>query len=324
MKARSFLSSPLSQLLYGSDRYSNVIMPIYISIVGILFHVVLYSYYRGILKIKIANIIEIVNIAILPLVAFVFSKNLNEFFLWSGGFQILFSITLLTYVYIHLDRFNYLLDDIVKTIKTLFLYGIQRLPSDVGLNLLLTLPVLLATHSFGVKIGGIVAFAITLLSIVGYVFSPFGVVLLPRISKLLKEKEIKKIKLLTLKLLIFTITLTLIIVGISSIFLESLLGFYLGSFDKELLEVSYLVLYSTVGYTIFLVLRGIVDALHVKGINSIHMVLSMIFFGLSIGGVLYFKNKSSYQEYIIIFDITMYILAFFTLLWIYKRFKYDL
>jgi hypothetical protein len=60
--------------LFGVE-YKYLIFPLSLMLVGILGHLLCYTYFQGKLHMGKANLLQIINIAVIPLVAFLFSNN---------------------------------------------------------------------------------------------------------------------------------------------------------------------------------------------------------------------------------------------------------
>ncbi|MCI0596436.1 MAG: tetratricopeptide repeat protein, partial [candidate division Zixibacteria bacterium] len=99
----------------------------------------------------------------------------------------------------------------------------------------LSLPAILAAHFSGIERAGLVAFAISILSLVGSLFNPLGLLLLPVASNQMAKKDLSLLKLNLNKLLKISLGLTFLIVLFLEAFAPVIIKIYLG---REFLEAA--------------------------------------------------------------------------------------
>ena len=178
-------------LLFGGSEYSTFIPPLLVLIIGICFHSLAYSYLRGKLLMLHANSLQIINLGLILISSFFICKSIIEVIYFTGIGWILFSI-------IFLFPFWFTANGIKKLyfqkIRELLKYGIQRVPGDIGLAAMLTVPVITTAHFSGIEAAGYLAFGISLLNMSGAVFSPISLILLPQSSALFANKQFELLK----------------------------------------------------------------------------------------------------------------------------------
>ena len=94
-----FFKKEISFLLFASSDYSHFIFPINLLLVGTIGHLLCYSYFRGRLLMLKANILQIINIAILPLAVFGFAKDAVNVLMLLGGARCLISLVFLYIIF---------------------------------------------------------------------------------------------------------------------------------------------------------------------------------------------------------------------------------
>jgi len=306
----TIFSSYASIILYGNEKYIKFLFPMYLTLLGLSLHVLVYSYFRGKLEMTKANILQLINLGIIPLLGFYFSNSAEEVYYYAGILSILF----LTPIIIKLLYQNkFVFSDIFLNTKQLLLYGIQRVPGDFGIMALFSLPVLIATHIYGIEIGGYTAFGIAMLNMSGQAVAPLGVIFLPKISQLIAKKEFDIIRIYVKKLFFLSLGISFILMSLFYLFTEDILKLYLGYVNNDLLNITRGIALGIVGYMLYVTLRGVIDAYHEKGINTINIIVGLCCTGV-IYIVLYITGQLTSINYIIYsFLIGIFIITILTL-----------
>ncbi|RUM50242.1 MAG: hypothetical protein DSY47_02210 [Hydrogenothermus sp.] len=302
-----------SLLLFGSAEYVFLMFPLAVTIIALLWHSLIYNYYRGKFEIKKANIIQLINLGIIPIVVFFISRDVAQLFIYNGLLVLIISSLIVLYIVIKEKMYKvvYLNQLIFREMKELFSYNIGRVPGDIGLAALFSLIPIFVTHLSSVKEGGIVAFGISLLNLTASFFATIGVVMLPKIGVLYSEKNYELIKKYMHKILKVSIFLSLLGVIIFFIFGDNILKMYLGKEIAAQSSVIKIIFLGTVPYVIYVSLRSIIDAIYTKPYNTINVLVSLlILLILSLSVYFFYKN---YLYIIYIFLFSLYILAALTL-----------
>ena len=290
-----------------------LLLSMFLSLFGIYSHNILYAYLRGISKHNYANVYDVYNKAFIPIVAIFISKSVVTIFILQGTLQIINSFFFGLFL-INKNQFLFSFKKLNLTLKRILIYGLKRIGADIGLNILLFLPIIFASKTNAGKI----AFSITLLTINGYFFTPLGNVILPRIVHLYKNKNYKALKVLTIQIIFFIFVLSLLLMGFFIIFLDKLLHIFINQVDYFFYINCLIILFSITPFVFYLVMKNIIDALWVKGINSINIILSIIMYLLLIliMNFIHFPNKES-----ISFLISIFFLGILTTWRLTKLFK---
>ena len=275
-------------LFFGDSKYYYLIFSINIMLIGLIFHSLCYGYFRGNLSMIKANFLQLINMGIVPLLIFFLKNNLKEIILLNGLIIILGSFIFLTSI---VKNITFEKNEIYTNIKELMAYGIQRVPGDFGLSGLFSLPATFTSHISGITIAGYVAFGTSLLNMIGGLFAPLGLILLPKASQLFANNDFKTLKYYILKILKVTFILTILGVAFFEIFADKIIALYLGNFPSDLVMIARLIVIASLGYTIYVAMRSIIDAYYVKAINTKNIFISLMFFlTVSFGTILLKKN----------------------------------
>jgi O-antigen/teichoic acid export membrane protein len=238
-------------------------------------HTVLYAYLRGLIKMQRANLLQLFNSALIPIIAVFAAPTVSGIFIIQGLAVMLFTAVMgssIVRASLHAGGLRPGKQEAI----TLLRYGLQRLPADFGLSAILALPPVAVMHFGGSQTeGGAMAFGISVMSMIAASVAPLGLVLLPRATRMVKEGNISAFNKVSLKLGIFSAVLGLL----------SFLAFYFkGEFivavfskDLSLTALNYVVLAQFAGifYLQYVALRSLIDAAHFTSYNSLNVLISL-------------------------------------------------
>jgi O-antigen/teichoic acid export membrane protein len=269
----------VARILFGHGRYAYLGFPIGIMMAGFALHSIGYAYYRGHSRMIPCNVLQAINLAIVPVLV-AYSANTPEAMLaWTGACWALVGCCALCLFIMPKLTGNLSLPHL----KELIVYGIQRLPSDFGVAALFGLPATLTAHHYGVVAGGHVAFGLSLLSMCGGVLNPIGQVILPLASAASARKDSALVN-RYLKLSLWgSAALSIPIFLLFECAAEPLLFGYLGrGIDPSLISTVQIVMIASVPYSIYVASRSVIDAFFVMSVGSINVMLSLLLFVLLI------------------------------------------
>ena len=162
--------------------------------------------------------------------------------------------------------------------KALLKYGIQRVPGDFTLMALFTLPVTVIAHFEGVQQAGYVAFAISAMSMICAVFQPVGLVLLPKATYMFAEGSHRELRLHVSRLLKMSLLVSGSLTLFVYMFAAPLIRLYLGNGYEQVAGMVRLVVIGSLPYSIYLVLRNVIDAFHKNGVTAVILLISLAVF----------------------------------------------
>ncbi len=305
--------SAFSFLFFGNTSYFYLIYPLLLMCIGLLLHSSIYSYFRGNIMMFPANLLQIINLGIVPIISFAFSKDIVVVFYLNGIFWVFVSIMFFLKILIKnytVLHFNF------KIARELLIYGVQRMPGDIAIAGLFSLPAFYAAHYKGVKEAGYVAFGIILLNMVGAAFGPICLILLPESSKMISENRLADLLKTAHRLTLGTLIITLIGFVVYYIFAAQILTLYFGTVDPALIEISKIIMLGCFGYTLYISLRSILDAFYIKAVNTKNIFIVFIIFLITSFIILLFSDNFNFVLFSL--AISLNILGLLTLLEINK------
>ncbi len=309
-----------SNLFFGDFKYQNYILPLCILLIGYGFHAILYGYLRGKKEVYFSNLIQLVNIGLLPISVLLYTQNVQQILLLNGLFLLVSCLIFGLYVFIK-RQIKLDIQSCWEDAKLMLNFGLPRILGDFALLAMLTFPTyIVLSLQKNVLTGGDVAYSITLLNLVGAAFGPLSLVLLPEIGGFLAEKRIDLIKKRFYVFVLSGIILTLIGYLTFYFFHEVILNLLLGiDHRQEIFEIAQIVLLGSFGYVLYIILRSFLDAIHVQAKNAANLIIVLIIYVLLI--VYGNSNDVPLTDYLYYFVVSLNILGILTLIKTYLSVK---
>ena len=266
--------SYLSYVFFGSATYQYLARPVSWLIGGLVLHSLVYSFFRGLLDMRRANLLQFINLGIVPLIAFIpFHSNLIGALTTIGVLSIAVAGSQLPFVLRSGFEAN-----IGVEARQLLRYGLQRLPGDFIQMALLAVPATIVAHLQGIQEAGFVAFGISVLTMTGAMFSPIGLILLPKASLMFADGRVEELRRHVRGLIGSTLLLSAYFVAGILLLGPFLIHLYLGpGFQGAGLTLK-LIAPAVVPFCLYVVLRNVVDAFHVNAINARNLLFSFTVF----------------------------------------------
>lgn len=309
-----------SNLFFGDEQYQSFIFPMALLLAGYGFHAVLYGFLRGKKEVYISNLVQLVNIGILPVLVLLYTDDVQTL-LYVNSLVLLFNCIVFSILAIRKFQLKIDFPAWKEDILLLLKYGLPRVLGDFALLALLTFPtyIVLSTQN-DVLIGGDIAYSITLFNLVGAAFGPLSLVLLPEIAGFLAENRIDLIKKRFYVFVVASLGLTCIGYFFFYFFNDFILSILLGdNYRPELVDIATIVLLGSFGYVLYIVLRSFLDAIHVKAKNATNLLISLIVYLILVWYG--FAQHVSPQNYLYYFVFAVNLLGFLTFIKTYFTLK---
>jgi O-antigen/teichoic acid export membrane protein len=302
----------IALIIFGDTNFSYLILPLIVLILGICIHSLSYAYFRGMMMMHKANLLQFINLCLGNLAAFLISKNLTDVIFFTGFIWIITGIFFLAIILLKID-FQW--KGIISSVKEIFPYSIYRVPGDISLAAMLTIPSLITAHKGGLISAGYLAFGITLMNMAGAAFSPISLLLLPKISKLAADKQYQTIFTQTRTIIVATLLLSVFAIVVFEIFASQIINIYLNNASVDLISTARIIGLGVPGYTLYIVLRSVLDALHYKAINSRNVLISFGFYSVCVIILLLIGFNETINILLFTFSISLLgLLTYFDLL----------
>lgn len=263
----TLFARPLAWALFDSVDRAGLVPPLGAMITGIALHGVAYGYLRGKPATVTANFVQLAVLALAPCGAFLLWDDMATV-LWATGIAWI-AVPLLSIMPSLLAR------QAVKMRRErseLLRYGLPRVPGDIALGALLTVPGYVALRTHGLDVSGEVGFGATLLGLAAAVFSPVALLLLPAAAARLAagdhaglERNIGRMGRLVMAA---SIALMLGFELLS----EPLLRLYLGPTGDAYLAMSRIIFLGALPFAYFNGMRSVLDAYFHTPRNGVNLL----------------------------------------------------
>lgn len=271
MAVAALMPGPLSTAFFGSSDHVSLILPIALLASGLLFHTLAHGYLRGNGMATRSNMLQAVNMAVVP----------NGAMLWSGGLEHVLWATGILWVCISgMVLLRSILaasslhdpEDAARMVR----FGTLRLPGDVVFASLLSLPVFLVNHVEGISTGASLAFAITLVNVAGAAYSPLSLILLPSVASMLARKQWRSLRRQIIRVSGFVLGSGAVMVLLFEAVATPLLRAYLGPVGEQMVPMCRVVFLGAGMYGVYVSLRSVLDAYHNSPRNTFNLFWAFV------------------------------------------------
>jgi O-antigen/teichoic acid export membrane protein len=280
-----------AEIFFGTTGYVNLVLPLSFFLAGLILHTLIYSYFRGRLLVKTFNVLQIINLALVPVVIFIFfgvitiEKLITLIGIATFLIAFLFSLVFIKEFFSRIQKWQF-----KKSLNELLKYGLPRVPGDFALAGLLSLGPIFAAHFVSIQEVGYLSLSQSLVSTIGTVIAPLGLILLPKVSNLIangKEEIIKEnLNLFIPALIQCSIFLCFQLI----IFADVVIKFWLGPEFLATVLIMRIMFISLIFYPFYVGMRSILDAVKVKPLNTINIFISFVVFLIVSGSSLFLSN----------------------------------
>ncbi len=274
-------------LFWNTDQYSFLLITISCFLISLGVFTVIFSFARGLSSMIYANIMTILNILI-PIFGLLFVKNIESYYWITTASNFLISIVFLTLLF---KKYNLKILTKIRVLfeqgKSLLHYGLPRIPGDLALEGLFSIPVFIIAHTNGSSSASNLGFAVALIPMVGTFLSPVSLVLLPYSAKMITQKDfygLKKHINLLFKLFIPAITFVIVLLYFLSGYIVEL---YLNKINPEVESYIRIISLVFIPYIVYLIVRSVNDTAYFKPVNALNAILALIIL-LGTTGIVYF------------------------------------
>lgn len=281
--------------LFGNVRATGLVMALAMMLLGFAIHRTVYGFYRGLLDMKRANLLEVCSASLLPLLVVVLLFNRQPI-----GAMIFITGTLTAvagalFAVPVLRQFS--LRSSVRRLwarcKELLQYGVPRVPGEFGSAALTALGPMLAVHYMKIAQVSPLLLGLNMLMVTGYAAAPLGTVLLSKVSMMLGKNQHDELQ-TRLRLLVAAVMEVSVFTCIQlAVFADVVVRAWVGSEYLDQMGVIRLVLLAIPPYLFFVALRSTIDAATVKPFNTANVMISLVvYLGLIAGWGALFHGQS--------------------------------
>ncbi len=275
-----FIQRPVfAQWIFGDTGQTPLVASLAVMSVAFGLHSYAYSYYRGLMHIRKANVLDAVNLALVPMVAVLLCAR------WDVAAVVLaIAVAMLAFTVLYCgDLWRKVIQSLRlggdrAIARSLLTYGLPRIPGDLALaGLLFGAPLLLA-HAADLHQVGRFSIAQTVLMLPGAALAPLSILLLPYVSARRADGDRQTIQrqaaLLFHGLLDLSVFFALQMVAMADV----VVVMWVGEGLADATPLVRLIMLAVPFYTIYFVFRSILDATTTFPVTAINLVLSFVVF----------------------------------------------
>ncbi|MEO8577386.1 MAG: lipopolysaccharide biosynthesis protein [Gemmatimonadales bacterium] len=264
-------------LFFGTDSLARLVPPATVALAGIALHSMVYAIYRGRSEMGFANTMQLVNLGLIPPIAFVVVPHDAPSVLSATGMGwIAISAIALVHV-LYRERAEWRGFATMRDhLRLLLRFGLPRVPGEFAMVGLFAIPSLIAVRAHGVVDAGQFSAAMSVLTMASGAFAPVGLVILPRASAQAANGDYAGLRRLVLKILGGGILLAFAGVAIGELLIPWFIEWYFGPAFVRAIPVFRACLFGAIPYAVYILMRSVLDALDVKAVNSRNLIISLI------------------------------------------------
>ena len=265
----------LSHLIFQKEAYTGLYYSSLFFIGGYCIWVITSSFLFGMQKIQKANVLQLLIVALLPLlITFVFAKEKNAAWILACmgiGYWLSFFVLISEIIKIR----GVSLKGISTSFLTLIRYGVPRIPGDFAFAGLFTLGPFLASYFGSLKDAGFFVIGQYVFRIMEAGIIAFGMVALPKIAQWVAKGKDAYLKENIENLLIMIFQLGIFLTVHAFLWSKEILLFWLGPDYFGAVPVMRILIIALAPYLGYVMLRSVVDAVEVRAINTLNLFVSL-------------------------------------------------
>jgi len=301
---------PLAALFFGSPSYSSLITPMPLLLLGGGLHGIAFGSLRGRSQIQRANVLMVLNHALVPLVAIPLAGgSVARILLFMGVGWIVMSLGFLAFTPMSLNAVRPHLVELAR-------YGIPRLPGDLLRLSLFALPSLVVAHVADITVAGGVAFGVAAVGMLGTALNPIGFVLLPVAARMMAKGSIPELRRQVVQITRVTALGLAAAIVVVELFAPQIVSVYLGPRFAVTADSLRVIAPAALPWGIYMSLASVIDAHHVRPMNARNMAIAFAVFVAGAGAVT--LAGASALAIAGAFVVSMYVLGGLTLLEVFS------
>lgn len=280
---------------FGNFRETGLVMALAVLLFGFAIHRAVGGYYRGLLEMKQANLLELCNTVLLPLAVVITQLHRMPIgaMMFTIGVLMTLSSSLFAVPLVLRLHWASSWKKLSPHFRELLSYGVPRIPGEFGSATLMVLGPILAAHYMNIGAISPLLLGLNILMVIGYAAGPLGSMLLSKVSMMLgqnQQEELRtRMRLLVVGILEISVFASLQLVIYADVVVRAWVG---RGFDKDM-NVIRVIMLAIPFYLFFVALRSTIDAATVKPLNTANVLISLgVYGGLMIAWKVVFPGRS--------------------------------
>ncbi|QMU89611.1 lipopolysaccharide biosynthesis protein [Weissella cibaria] len=269
----------ISVILFGTNNYSNLSIPIVIFAIGMTMNTFIYAAFRGSGLYVLFSISQVIGQFLVTCSIFI-GPNVRSIILLWGIISIMFPLFLTIGVVLRgehkYDMFQVRFKVYKHELKELIVYGVPRILGEIIQFSYYLIPLIIINKIYSAQQAGIFSAATGILQIFLPFFSYLGLILLPYVSTSIANKNFKNVDRRITQLIFIYLFVALIAIIFGYIFTDFLLKLLYSTDFINSAGLVRILLFTLAPKSIFLLLRNPIDAISKIPYNTLLLLLSVI------------------------------------------------
>lgn len=272
----TLFAGPLARWTFHSGAYTRLFLATLWLIVGYAFFGVLYAFYRGLRRMRPANLWQAVVVGVGPLlVAWLWARSgradliiaLSGVLMWAAA------VPLGYYTFKILARPHSL--HLGESMRRLASFGLPRAPAGFALAGLFAIGPFLAPRLGSLRDAGYLAAGQFVFTAVEGGIVAFGLVALPKLAQMVAYKQQTAIREAIENIIALVLHLGLFVALQGEVWADEMVWLLLGPQYEKAIPLIRLMLLALAPYLIYVMLRSVVDAVEEKAVNTLNLFIAL-------------------------------------------------
>lgn len=262
--------------LFGNSELADLILPLVLSLGGLAAQTAVYGYYRGTLVMGRANAIQFFHFVLIPVGAVILLYPTRSIPLIVGVTGFLTVVSAFLFAWPILRRLaSEKLPNLGPYAVQLLWYGISRVPGDFGAAGLFVIGPIVAAHYLPMNQVAYLLLGSSFLLVAGYTAGPLSTVLLSKFSMMLGQNRTHEVRVSLEYMMAAVMELSLFITLQVIAFADTLVHFWVGPRYSPAITLVRLLILAIPPYLFFMALRSGIDAITVKPLNAMNVLIAL-------------------------------------------------
>ena len=266
----------MAGLIFGTSQVASLAPLIGAAVLALTTQILVASVYRGHHRFVEANALQIISGAALPLLAMGLAPA-QPTALLAGLALAWFVPSLPQALRLFRQAGRHLAPGtgITSAARRLLGYGLPRVPGELALGFMFTLPAVILAHEQGVSVAGRLSLALTFVTLVAAAVRPVAQVLLPKAARWTASADTPLLRRAVRWVTALSIGGSAVSSLVAILLATPLTLLLYGQPARDAIPLIRLAIPIAIPLTLYLGLRGIVDAVSARAINSANLLLTL-------------------------------------------------
>ena len=275
-------SETVARLCFGSSK-QDLVLALILFLIGSAFQTLVFAYYRGLQRMRLANSVQIMGLVAVPLLALAATRFFRSTPLLMEATGIGMAAISIAWGIPIIWKSANLRSSFAPDARRLLGYGVVRVPGDIASGALLTLGPVMVAHYASMEQLSYLLLGITCLNMTGLAFWPVVMMLLAKVSKMLGEGRFEEVKEYIQHLRSAVMQLSALAMTQAFIFIRPLVLWWLGASYLPGVTVICIFMLAIPGFMYYYTMRSVLDAASAKPYNTNNVLIALaVFCALSI------------------------------------------